>query len=163
MTTPFTRYAAIPDLIWSSLQEVLTAKMVEMAKDVAKTINKDPAPLVKFVKTNAASFYLFDESQSHEIDMRCKYMCQKPAAPLFIQPCGRPIVWSSGIPNGSERCAEHAYSAVPKPSNLPCLQPIEYDEDTLYLGEDDTVYNVSYEAVGRMNRETGSLFRFRIL
>ena len=137
--------------------------MVEMAKDVAKTINKDPTPLVKFVKTNAASFYLFDESHAPEIDMRCKYMCQKPVAPLFIQPCGRPIVWSNGIPNGTERCAEHAYSGTAKVFNLPSVQPLEADDEILYVGEDDTVYNTSYEVVGRMNRETGSLFRFTIL
>lgn len=147
----------VPDLIWTSLRGVLDANMQHMVKDIAKTLNKDPAPLLQEIKKKV-DVYLFDESSTPEIDMRCSFICQTPAAPLFCQPCGRPILWSST----SERCAEHAYH--PKVAySLPVLHPVKTETDTYFVAEDDTVYTVDYEPVGTYDRLTKRLTVFTVL
>jgi hypothetical protein len=162
MATALSRSVAIPDIILSSMKEVFDANITHMVKDIAKTLNKDPTPLLQAIKSQKGSIYIFDESSPSEIDMRCQILCQKPAAPLFCQPCGRPILWSSGLAAGTERCAEHAYHSNVSYS-LPVLYPIETEtEEKYFVGEDDTVYNIEYKAVGTYDRDTCGVSLFVI-
>ena len=162
MASQLSRSVAIPDIIWSSMKEVFDANITHMVKDIAKTLNKDPAPLLQAIKSKKGSIYLFDESSPSEIDMRCQILCQKPAAPLFCQPCGRPILWSSGLTAGTERCTEHAYHSKVSYS-LPVLYPLTTEtEDKYFVGEDDTVYSIDYTAVGTYDRDTSSLTLFTL-
>jgi hypothetical protein len=104
--------------------------------------------------------YTFDESAPSEIDMRCGFVCQKPCAPLFCQPCGRPILWSGGFTIGAERCAEHAYASKVA-YTLPLVYPLKTETDESYfVGEDETVYTIHYEPVGTYNRDTRRLRLF---
>jgi len=156
MATPFAKTLGVPDIIWSSMKDVLDASIVQLVKDIAKTLDKDPAPLLQAVKANKNLVYIFDESAPSEIDMRCPFICQRPSAPLFCQPCGRPILWSSGQPCGTERCAEHAY-ATKVTYSLPTLYPLD-TEEKYFVGDDGTVFNVEYEAVGTYHNGRLTLF-----
>jgi len=162
MTAPFSKTVGVPDIIWSSLENVLDINISYLVKDIAKTLQKDPGPLLQAVRANKMPLYTFDESSSSEIDMRCGFVCQRPDAPLFCQPCGRPILWSSGLPAGSERCAEHAYA--PKITySLPVVRPLKTDtEEKYFVGEDGTVYTITYEPVGTYDRDTEKLTLFAI-
>jgi hypothetical protein len=160
MTSPFTKSAAVPDIIWSSMKDVFDASISQLVKDIAKTLDKDPAPLLQAVKANKNPIYIFDESAPSEIDMRCSFLCQRPSAPLFCQPCGRPILWSSGLSPGTERCAEHAYASKMTYS-LPTLYPLD-TEEKYFANDDGTVFTTEYEAVGTYNRDTGRLTLFAV-
>lgn len=163
MATPFSKTVGIPDIIWSSLQNVLDVNISHLVKDIAKTVQRDPAPLLQAVRANKMPIYIFDEASPSELDMRCSFVCQKPETPLFCQPCGRPILWSSGLPAGSERCAEHAYR--PRQGySLPVVHLLNTGtEERYFLGEDDTVYTVDYEPVGTYDRDTKALRLFTVM
>ena len=162
MANPLFRSVAIPDILWTSMKEVFDANIAHLVKDIAKTLHRDPAPLLQAIKSQKTNMYIFDESSPSEIDMRCPILCQKPAAPLFCQPCRRPILWSSDMPAGTERCTEHAYHSKVSYS-LPILEPLDTETDDKYfVGEDDTVYNTDYEAVGIYCRNTHKLTLFTV-
>jgi hypothetical protein len=160
MSAPFAKTIGVPDIIWSSMKDVLDASISQLVKDIAKTIQRDPAPLLQEVRANKTPIYIFDEASPSEIDMRCPFLCQRPSAPLFCQPCGRPILWSSGQVQGTERCAEHAY-ATKTLHSLPILYPLD-TEEKYFAGEDGTVFSIEYEAVGTYNKETKRLILFAV-
>ena len=84
---------------------------------------------------------------ARDIDMRCDYQCQRADACLYIQTCAQPVFWG-GSEATSKRCPQHLYS---KPQRLPPLQSLEearLEEDTLYISEDGTLYDVENKAVG---------------
>lgn len=145
-----TRGAPIPGVIWNSLEAVLHANMYRLAKDIATTLRKPEAPLLQALKQEPVRPYIFEADDDTEIDARCNMLCLKPDMPKFCQPCRQPILWGSG-----QRCAEHAYSS--RQPSLPRLQPLQ---GGYFVSEDDTVYNIEYEVVGRYNRDTGRLLRF---
>jgi len=153
----FTRGCPIPEAIWNSLEETLKANMIRLAKDVAATLGKSEAPLIQALKSSTTRPYIFEgcDKEDVEVDMRCEFICQPPATPLFCQPCGRPVLWSAGV----QRCAEHAYSAKVNYA-LPKVWRLQHEDETLFVGEDDTVYNTAYEAVGVYNRAAKRLTMF---
>lgn len=159
MASVFTRGCPIPEVIWNSLEETLKANMIRLAKDVATALGKPEAPLIQALKSTTTRPYIFEgcDKEDVEIDMRCEFVCQPPSTPMFYQPCGRPVLWSAGV----QRCAEHAYSGKVT-HNLPKIQQLEYEDEALFVGEDDTVYNTAYEAVGVYNRKTKRLTVFVI-
>ena len=163
MATPFTLGAPIPDILWCSLQESLQGSMRALAKDIAKTLGQPDAPLLAAIKAHTISPYIIDcaSDASKEVDMTCRFLCQKAGAPHLCQPCGQPVLWSAAM---SHRCAEHAYSPVKSYGNLPVLRPLEIGgedvQEPLYVSDDNTVYNAEYTAVGAYNRDTGHVFLF---
>ena len=158
MSSPFTLGAPIPAILWSSLEDVLEANMRRLVKNIAGALRQPHEPLLQAIQAHKIKPYIFEGGDDKEVDMRCTFLCQKPAAPLFCQPCGQPVLWSAD----TSRCAEHAYSKVGRAS-LPVLRPIEGEEEPLFVSEDDTVYNIYYEALGTYNRGAERLTLFRVL
>jgi hypothetical protein len=83
---------------------------------------------------------------SADTDMRCDYICVKPSAPVFCQHCRQAVLWSD---TNAKRCAEHAYLKAVT-CTLPPLSRLEEGglDESLYVGEDDRVYDVENTAVG---------------
>ena len=139
--------APIPAILWSSLEDVLSTNMRLFAKDIAKTLGQPEGPLLQALQAEKIRPYIFEASEEKEIDMCCSVICIKPEAPLFLQPCGNPIVWTST----TKRCMEHlAYKPPTPPSSLLVLKRLEYriDDRPLYVSEDSKVYTVDYTQVG---------------
>lgn len=155
---PFKRGTAISQIIWASLENTLDMNMQRLAKDIATSLGQPVAPLMAAIKELKVKPYIFEEDNEKEVDMRCKYICQPPATPLFCQPCGRPVLWSA---TGAPRCAEHAYNK-PVQYSLPVLEKIDYKDMEIFVAEDDTVYDIDYEVVGHLDRETGCLRLFTV-
>jgi hypothetical protein len=140
--------APIPAILWSSLEDVLSTNMRLFAKDIAKTLGRPEAPLLQALQAEKIRPYIFEASEEKEIDMCCAVICVKPDAPLFLQPCGHPIVWNSR----SRRCMEHlSYKPPAAPTSLPTLKRLEHTVEgaALYVSEDSTVYIASGAAVGQ--------------
>lgn len=149
--------APIPAILWSSLEDVLSTNMRLFAKDIAKTLGRPEAPLLQALQAEKIRPYIFEASEEKEIDMCCGVICVKPDAPLFLQPCGHPIVWNSS----SKRCMEHlAYKPPVAPTSLPTLKRLEHTLDgaPLYVSEDSTVYMASGAAVGQYIERSLTLF-----
>lgn len=148
MAHPFSLGTPIPSIIWSSLEDVLSTNMRLFAKDIAKTLGRPEAPLLQSLQAEKIRPYIFEGSEeTKEIDMCCPVICVKPESPLFLQPCGNPIVWTST----TKRCMEHLCSPSAKVNSLPILKRLEHsvDEQPLYVSEDSTVYTVHNIPVGR--------------
>lgn len=164
---PFTLAAPVPSLLWDTFEEALRLNVRRLAKDIATTLGQPDAPLLQaLLKAPAGTVrpYLFEEdgaAAEKEVDMRCDYLCQRPEAPRFLQPCRQPVVWV-----GAEsccRCSEHLYSRQVKPGTLPVLEALESCESdaALYVGPDEVVYTAEYEPCGRYERETKRLILFQ--
>lgn len=145
-----------------------------LAKDIASTLGTSDTPLLNAIlKSPAASIkpYLFEESEAEEkeVDMRCSYLCQRPDAPLFLQPCRQPVVWSApaAAEGRHQCCAEHLYlAAIPesKMRGLTVLTPLETSGDgdgPYYHTQDGLVYDATYKACGRYDQASKELIIFK--
>jgi len=176
---PFKEGVPVPALIWSTFEDALRANIKRLAKDIATTLGQSEAPLLSALLKGGGTVagaaairpYIFEEAEDNrEADMRCKFLCQRPDAPLFIQACGQPVVWSAAAPSCS-RCAEHLYS---KPSKLKVylhtLKPLDTShiddvvpaDKRLFYDKDGTVYNIENAAVGRYSSEKKRLTLFEV-
>ena len=156
---PFTGVAgAIPSILWEALEAALQANMLRLAKDVAKTLGQSHIPLVEAIQAQKVRPFIFEESEdTRENDMRCNFICQRPDAPLFLQPCGQAVLWNATT---SHRCPEHLYSATVSQPTLPVLKRLEYEEESLYVAEDGTCYDAEYEPRGQYIAESELLVLF---
>ena len=149
MSSPFSLGAPIPSILWSSLEDVLSTNMRLFAKEIAKTLGRPEGPLLQALGAEKIRPYIIEASEeTHEIDMCCGTICVKPEAPHFLQPCGHPIVWTSG----AKRCMEHlSHRPTATPSSLPVLKRLEHrlDDEPLYVSEDSTVYTAQNSPVGQ--------------
>jgi len=158
MAAPFSLGTPVPSILWSSIEDVLNTTMRLFAKDIAKTLGQPEAPLLQALNAEKIRPYIFESSEeTSEIDMCCGVICAKPETPLFLQPCGHPIVWGSAV----KRCMQHlSYKPPIFPHSLVTLKRLEYtvDETALYVSEDSTVYRADSTAVGNYSDGTLTLF-----
>ena len=156
---PFSIGSPVPSLLWEAFQDALEGNMRRLAKDIAKTLLQPEAPLLAAIMTKTVRPYIFEETDDRELDMRCDYICQRPATPGVLQSCGQPVLWSSGI----SRCPEHVHSQQ-KGSTLPTVYPLDYEEP-LYVTEDGTAYSAAegFVARGRFDKERKRLTLFTVL
>jgi hypothetical protein len=169
---PFQLGLPVPKLLYDAFEEVFSANARRFAKDIAKTLQQPEGPLLEALfKGPAAQVkpYLYEEAAEQELDLRCDYICQRPEAPLFLQPCCAPVLWSAATP-GHRRCPQHLYS---KPltaavlRSLPVLFPLEAEaldpeEVPLFRSEDGTVYDKDFQVRGRYDFPTKSLRLFEV-
>jgi len=150
---PFTGLgAAVPSIIWETLENALEVNMLRLAKDIAKTL-----------RSQKVRPYIFEESDdTREQNMRCQYICQRPDTPLFLTACGQAVLWNA---TGVCRCPEHLYAQPPKPTAhvLPVLKQLDYEEEPLWVADDGTCYDASYEAKGYYHTASAKLVLFELL
>jgi hypothetical protein len=161
---PFTGLgAAVPSIIWETLENALEVNMLRLAKDIAKTLGQPHAPLVEALRSQKVRPYIFEESDdTREQNMRCQYICQRPDTPLFLTACGQAVLWNA---TGVCRCPEHLYAQPPKPTAhvLPVLKQLDYEEEPLWVADDGTCYDASYEAKGYYHTASAKLVLFELL
>lgn len=154
---PFSVGLPIPELLWTTFEQVFTTKIRSLAKDIAKTLGTTDAPLLaELVKGRTVSPYILEESAEKDIETRCGVLVQHPQTPKFLRPCGQAIVWSTATQKPCARCAEHLYTVPPVQPRLPVLTPLE-DQEDLYRSEDGTVYDEDFVVRGRFDFPTKKL------
>lgn len=157
MAIPFTHGVPIPAVLFDSLEATLQASMRLLVKDIAASLGESDAPLWKAIKERKVSPYIFEESADKDIDMRCPYMTLGDDTPMVIKPCGQPIVWSSG----RQRCPHHLHSTIvtyPSP-NIMALDSSE----PMFVSEDDKVYDGEMKPIGKYNKNTKTLWKFKVV
>ena len=168
--TPFQLAAPVPALLWDTFEEAMKTGIKRLVKDIAGSLGQPEAPLLTAILRDQKTMirpYLFDETGSaaeKEVDMRCEYITQRPDAPLFLQPCCQPVVWTGAETH--RRCAQHMYAkalrAFPK---LPVLTPLEWSDDDavrLFRDEDGVVYDVEFQPRGTYEKATQRLTLFEL-
>jgi len=162
MSAPFSLGTPVPSILWSSLEDVLSTNMRLFAKDIAKSLGRPEAPLLQALSAEKIRPYIFEASEeTQEIDMCCDVISIKPEAPHFLQPCGNPIVWTSGV----KRCMDHlSHKPCAVPGSLPLLRRLEHraNDQTLYVSEDSTVYTARNVPVGQFLEGVLTLFEVEV-
>ena len=141
----------IPRTLWEALELTLSNTLRMVTKDVAKAVNKSPAPLTKALE-GKINIHITDEPEETDSAVRCNYMCQHSDTPAFLRPCGEPIVWrQSSVP----RCLAHLVS---KPITMSTMKPIQYGSTVLAVADDGTVYSGEGEAMAFYDGERLTVF-----
>ena len=134
--------SAIPSILWDAFEEALQTNMLRLAKDIATTLGKPHHPLIEAIKKQKVRPYLVD-SANEEIDIACDYICQRPDAPAFLQPCAQAVFW------GFKRCPQHMYLEK-EVHRFPVLKRVEINDEPLFVAQDGMVYDGEYESKGRI-------------
>jgi len=145
--------SAIPSILWDAFEEALQTNMLRLAKDIATTLGKPHHPLMEAIKKQKVRPYLVD-SANDEIDIACDYVCQRPDAPAFLQPCAQAILW------GYKRCPQHMYLEKEPLPPFPFLKRVRNDDETLFAIE-DTLYDGENQAKGRITDKKVFLFEVK--
>ena len=168
-TAPLQLGAPVPAILWESLQDAMNRSVRRLVKDVGAALGvPDKSIYDELFRSGDALVrpYLFEEAEPCDLECRCLYPVQKPDAPLLLQACAQPILWSLGTRGPREpRCPEHFGANPPGiDPGLPTLNAVEVEgeEGPLYKGEDDTVYDSSFCPKGRFEKGSKRLFLFHI-
>ena len=161
MQPTFTLGAQVPSMLWDSLEGALSANIHRLAKDIAKTLGREPGPLLTALKQKKVGIFVANESADRDIEMRCDYICRRPGTAL-IMACGQPILWSENV----RRCPEHIYLAgAARPTGLTVLTRLSdtgSEGQPLYYADDGTVYGADNVACGHYYPAAKRLVLFEV-
>jgi hypothetical protein len=123
-------------------------------------LGQPDAPLIKALRDEKVSAYLFDDAADQQVDdledFRCQHYIQVGG---LLMPCKQPILW--GGATACPACPAHTLKPSPKEAypSLPVLEPILADETTYYTDkESGFVYTAEGVHCGRFVGETLRLF-----
>ena len=156
--------APVPAILWESLQHSMNISVRRLVKDVAGSLGIQEKSILDELFRSGDSLvrpYLFEESGPQELECRCRFPVQRVDS-LLLQPCAQPILWAS---REEKRCPEHFGKNTPGiPVDLPVLHSLTgLEEDQhLYVGEDDTVYDEQFCAKGIYQKGSKRLLLFHI-
>jgi len=151
--------------MWDALESSLEAAAHRLARNIAKTLEVDPAPLLQALKTEKVKVYLYDDQADQEHDMsemKCKEIVRISEMSPFVKQCNTPIVWPDST--SPRKCLAHCL----KPSELKdkeshILYPFEVSPDMYYLDKDTgELYNHLGILVGKYNGTKNIVTLFEI-
>ena len=154
------QHVPVRKLFWDALTLALETQTHRLARDVAAVLGQPDAPLLKALRDEKVSAYLFEEPADEEVDdlesFRCQHFCQVGAVLL---PCRQPVLW--GLDVKPCVCPAHALNPSPKESfnGLPVLKAIVADEITYYADPAGLVYTAEGVPCGRYEEAVLTLFR----
>ena len=148
-------------LFWEELELALETQTHRLVRDIANVLGQPPDPLLKALRDERVSAYLYDEPADQDIDlseMRCKELTLK-ANGAFVATCGHPVVWSSH-PGGRRVCFQHSVPCTkPVTAGLPHVSVYTVNTTAYYiLVQDGSVFNDAAELVGRYTDSILELF-----
>jgi hypothetical protein len=177
MTSPppnFELAAPIPSLLWDGLEQALKSNVRKLIREVATAVGQPDGPLQEAVLGKGCLIrpYLFEEANSMDLDpaMRCSYLCQRPDAPVILQECGQPVLWSAAAAadGRAPRCPHHCFSkgqGTTSSAGLTQSAPIEKGgtncDDPLFATHYGAVYDGT-QCRGRYSKATGRLTLFEV-
>lgn len=151
------QHIPVRKLFWDALTLALETQTHRLARDIAAVLGQPDAPLIKALRDEKVSAYLFDDAADQEVDdleaFRCQHYIQVGG---LLMPCKQPILWGAG-----HTCPAHTLNPSPKGAHpgLPVLTPILADDITYYADrESGLVYTVEGIPCGRLVGETLHLF-----
>jgi hypothetical protein len=151
----------IRKLFWEALEMALETKTHQLAKDIANAIGENETPLLKALREDKISAYLFDEPADQTVDdigdYRCTYRVES-ANGSFLAPCGQPIVWKGG---GGTRCLQHSLCTEQVAPTLPTLRPVA-GHTVLISKTESKVYSEDGVLCGKTSHDSKKAYVFEV-
>ena len=146
-------------LFWEALEMALETKTHQLAKDIAAALGENDTPLLKALREEKVSAYLFDEPADQDVDdigeYRCDYMVSTGA---FMKPCRSPVVWKGG---GGTRCLQHSLCEANPVVQLPIFRPVA-GHDILLSADSQSLYTEDGALCGQMSENGQKAFVFEV-
>ena len=103
----------IRKLLWDALELTIETQAKRLARDIADALGQDSSPLLKSIRDEKVSVYLFDEAGDSEVDLseyRCQHLITIPGQDCYLTPCCNPAVWlqSNKSPSSEKACLTHS-------------------------------------------------------
>lgn len=146
MTTSY----PIPKPLWDAIENVLLAKSNELIKDIAKTLNQPPRPLLDAFKAKKHTFHLVEMQDIDETHMECEAFVTGHAV---AHRCRKPVLL------GKKVCPEHEWSKIPQIAQKPIVRRIVTPEgETYFVDNLQNVYTEDFQQVGTFEDNVLTLF-----
>lgn len=133
----------INKIIHEALELAIQTQLRCLVKDIATTLGKEAAPLLKAVTASKkVSYYSYSEpdDDTDMLERRCSHCTLEGQ---YVRTCGEPVVWSKG----SRACLEHTLRPSPhKKDGLPVLYMVD---DMLVDKQNGYVYDKTSKLIGR--------------
>ena len=135
----------INKIIHEAIEIAVQTQIRCLVKDIAGTLGKEPAPLLKSIgASKSISYYSYSEPTDDTIDLserRCMHFIE--VGKSYITRCNEPIAWGSNRPSS---CLQH----VLKPNRVDAKLPVLYLYDDMYIDRvNGYVTNLKGEPMGR--------------
>lgn len=103
----------IRKLLWDALELTIETQAKRLARDIADALGQDSSLLLKSIRDEKVSVYLFDEAGDNDIDLsehRCQHLITIPGQDCYLTPCCNPAVWlkSNKAPSSEKACLTHS-------------------------------------------------------
>jgi hypothetical protein len=145
----------INKIIHEAFEIAVQTQLRCLVKDIAGTLGKEPAPLLKSLgASKTISYYSYSESADDNIDLsshRCTHFIE--VGKSYITRCNEPIVWGSNRPSC---CLQHLL----KPNKVDAKLPILHLYDDMYIDRvNGYVTNLKGDPIGRYMKGKIILFQ----
>ena len=155
----------IQKLFWDAFELALRTQTKILARDIADSLGVDAAPLLASLLNEKTEVYLFEESNSEDIefalDARCKHYTPIPGKPHYVTECMEPVVWSANSSGRVFACLHHSLHPCPLDRTWTVFTPVAYDDAQYYVDKvEQKVYTVDGELCGRYS--DGRLHMFTV-
>jgi len=159
------QYIPVRRCFWEALETALEAQTHRLARDIAAALQMDETPLLKSLRQDRISAYLFDDSEDADRDlceMRCKEIVPLCDGSPLVKVCNAPVVWPNSKAEASTcKCLQH--TLVPSTLQAPAsgrLDPVDMGEGIQYYLDSDSgaLYSADGGLVGRKEGEKILLF-----
>jgi tetratricopeptide (TPR) repeat protein len=149
-------------LIWEALELSIETQAKRLARDIADVLGQDSAPLLKSIRDEKVSVYLFDEAGDDKIDLseyRCSHLVTIPGQESYLTACCNPAIWSNKSNNLNRACLQH--SMKPSEHGINTTNKIKCKLKRwkeYYIQEDNGyTYNQAGTLIGRYNFDKNTL------
>lgn len=152
----------VQKLFWDAFELALSTQTKRLARDIADAVGQDAKALLAALQTEKTEVYLFEESNSEDIEfleMRCKHYTPIPGKPHYVAKCMEPVVWSANPGGRVSSCLHHSLYPQPLKKSWTILNPIVYDDVEYYIDPiEGHVYTADGDLCGRKQAERLFLF-----
>ena len=133
----------IPKPLWDAIENVLLAKSNDLIRDIAKTLNQPPRPLLDAFKAKKHTFHLVDTAESTQ--QECQAVLQEHAV---AHRCRKPVLL------GQQVCPEHQWWKMPTVSQKPVVRRVKTSEgETYFVDSLQNVYTIDFERIGQLQED----------
>ena len=152
----------VQKIFWDAFELALNTQTKRLARDIADVLGQDATPLLKSLQSEKAGVYLFEESNTEDIeffDMRCEHFTPIPGRAHLVTACMEPVIWSANPAARVRTCLYHSLHPCPKLDSWLVLVPFLHDDATYYVDKvGRTVYTTEGELCGIYSKGRITLF-----
>jgi hypothetical protein len=151
----------ISRIYWDALQASLNAEVRRLAKEISSVLHQPEEPLMRAIKKNTLDVYIFEESNSSEIEiesMRCSHLVPSTDNPEVLCRCNQPILIGAG-----KACPAHLSKESPEFDSVERLRIIKSFGESYWIDQNNIIRNKGdLKPIGRYKVESKQCLLFKI-